>query len=285
MWLLDVHAPSGQQRGSAIAAIDLPLALLFADREGRVRNATSEFLRAFECGLSEVCDDGWLELIHPVDLVENRRALARALAGGRPGRLEFRLARDPARWVEVRVSPAFGDGTASSWCLAFTDITEHVATEAERAALDARLRAALESTPDAAALLEAVRGDDNEIEDFRWVAANQRARDLIAGLTERDEIWLEGLRLSEVLPSDVARRELEALRPLVERHESAVFTEVLETDARAATRLTTTAVPVLDGLYLVRRAETDTEAQERRLVASEERLRLALDGSRDAVWD
>jgi two-component system sensor histidine kinase/response regulator len=132
--------------------------------------------------------------------------------------------------------------------------------------------------------VEAVRDASNAIIDFRWIAANERARLHVAEQAGRDLEWLDGHLFSDVFAAESAAQERDILIPLVEGQEAAVFTG-FAAHGGASIRHSFTATPVLDGLCLVHHVETDDEARERRLVASEERLRLALDGSRDAVWD
>lgn len=286
--LLEIYASLGRSAtspalGHGLPAIGLPV--LLADDEGRVVEATVEVSRLFGPPRELLLDDGWMALIHATDFVESRRDFARAIREGRPGRMEFRLAEDPRRWIEVRLAPSRLESGRPLWTFALTDITMQVRTESERSAVFARLRAVLEGLPDAAAIVEAVRDERGSIVDLRWSVANTRTEAMIGDALGYDVDGLAGRRLGEVLPATVAERELRALGPLIEAHEGAVFMEFAAGASGEPVRLTTTVTPVVDGLFLLRRAESDTEARERRLVASEERLRLALDGSRDGVWD
>jgi len=67
---------------------------------------------------------------------------------------------------------------------------------AELRSVDARFRAAIESSPDGFMVLENVRGADGEIEDFVWTHANETAAEVVG----RPRGWFLGRRMLDVLP-------------------------------------------------------------------------------------
>lgn len=144
------------------------------------------------------------------------------LQEGEHSRFEARLrtAAGPPRWVSVALAPVMDHDTRMVGCVgSLRDIDDDIARLAAEQARGDRLREALDSMHDPHVVLEAVRGDADELIDFVLVHVNDAACEF--SRMRRED--LVGRTLLQTLPSTAAATLLEMYRRVVDAGEPLVL--------------------------------------------------------------
>lgn len=207
--------------------------------------------------------------------------LAEAVRAGRAGARHVPaqvLGGPPDQWWSFLCVRA-DDSLILSW----RDSSREVLDQAELAAAEARLRAALDAESDRHLLVEAVRAPDGQITDLRIVEANQAALEAL----HRPAAELIGASMREVLSPEEEPPWWESLLRVIETGEPWVsaLAPIHSAIAGEERWLRRRAVKLGDGLSLAWRDVTEeflsSQAQYR---ADMENYRLVLDNSVDVIY-
>lgn len=166
------------------------------------------------------------------------------------------------------------------------DVTERVLSERELSASEARFRAVQETSADGFMILEATRGVDGAISDFRWAYTNAAAERIIG----KPKGWFAGRQLLEEMPGNREAGLFAAYVQVVESGEP--FQAEIDYDrdgVRAYLRLSASKVD--DGFAVSfvdlterRRAEQQLQASEARARDYAELLEQIIETTPEPIW-
>ncbi len=194
------YRPLVESASDAVAALD---------SKGRVLYWNDAAVLMFGHARTRAFGRTLIELIVPTaDQATGGQVLAAALAPGPgmvgPRRLTATLQGHDGQRLTGRIVAYGFPAEPDLVVCTIRDVTEHEAGEAARHETEERFRAAFEAVPDALAIVEAVRDETGEIEDFafRWANATFRA------LYTADWADITGRRLYELVPTTIARKPI-----------------------------------------------------------------------------
>jgi PAS domain S-box-containing protein len=120
------------------------------DPEGNNLQISSQWVKTVPSVKDRARNLGWLEAVHPDDLVHTWMCMKEALKSGRAIDVEYRIEGIDGewRWMRSRGSPRFGEnGEIKRWYGSVEDIHESKMASLGLQRRDAKIRAALESIP------------------------------------------------------------------------------------------------------------------------------------------
>lgn len=209
-------------------------------------------------------------LIHPDDIEALTHRVAEHRASGEPLTLETRFVRPDGevRWCSLSTSFAEGENGAPTTIMVVQDVTERRVAEARVSAATALIETIIDSAEDV------IFAKDLE---GRFLLANKRIRD--SGLA------LVGRTAEEALGSGPIEAFVDADQAVL-----ATGRPVTVEASFGDRQYQTVKVPwivegEIRGVIGIGRDITDRLAAEARIQASEERYRLAVQATSDAVWD
>lgn len=265
---------------------EMPVAMFATDAAGHVLYVNPRWQAVCGYELAAIRGDQWRAFVVETDRSLVERAWRRALDEGVDVRLEFRWVRPDGRqtWIDARIAWLYGrSGERVGLCGTFLDVSGQVAAEAQRADALSTLDGVLTAVPDAMWMLHAVRNSAGICEDYAIDEPNARGRTLLARWASSQST--QSARWSAYVGASRAAvwaPYLEAA--LLQRRPQQWLASERDAEGRRQVyeiRLQS----VRDAVIVVVRDITEDADRELALVAAEERLRLALDGSRDAMWD
>ena len=198
------------------------------------------------------------------------------------------LAGEPApRYVDFIYQPLRDEtGQVTGIFVGGYDVTEQVRAEQRLKASEERFRAVQETSIDGFMILEAVRDEQDRIEDFRWIYANEAAERL-AGKPRR---WFLGRRLLTEMPGHRLEGLFDLYREVVDlgvafSREVSYTHEGLDVYIRlAGTRVGDGVAISFADLSGRRRAEERLVASEREARATSRLLETIIETAPDPIW-
>ncbi len=174
------------------------------------------------------------------------------------------------------------DGSIIGSVVTCRDVTQEKALHQALARSEERFRVAQDLSPDGFTILRPLRDADGGVSDFTWVYENPA----IIRVTGYDLETIGGRSLLELFPAHRGTDIFEAYRTVAETG----VPRVLETSYQGetiATRiwLRLVIVPMREEIAILAQDITERKQITERLQRSEERLRHAMEATRDGIWD
>jgi PAS domain S-box-containing protein len=265
----------------------LPGFVWFAEPDGAINHLNDRWYEYTGQTPEEALPTGWTETVHPEDAARTAEIWAHALSVGCPYEVELRYRRrDGAyRWYVARAERMVDDrGAVLGWAGFSADIHDRKTAEERLAESQERLRALADNLPLAMVYQIVLEADGSR--RFSYVGAASQA---LLGLAPDAAMADPGLLYSRILPEHrerFAQAEAEAIENLAPFDEEAAM-RVANGDVRwfrilSAPRRTAGGALVFDGLLM---DVTEARATRQAIAASEERLRLALEGAQLGEWE
>ena len=251
----------------------LPAGAAYVDKGRLTLNRQAELITGYaRTELATV--EAWFHALHPDHGETVRRIYFAALATGFRQPIVAHLVRKDgaARTVEFAV---FGDADEAVWVL--HDITDRLVAEQALRASTSRLTALIRTLPDIVSILD---------EDGRAIEVIRSERTAPAGAP----VVAAGKRLHDLLPAGVADTLLATIRRTIDTglHQSVEY-RLPAPDGERWYEARTAALPFDFGprpaVLLAARDITGRRRVEDALRESEARYTLAVQGTRDVVWD
>lgn len=186
-----------------------------ADLEQRVTSCNPAVAAALGRPPDEIVGRSIGEFIEPEQFARTTAMLMRKLreSGATRYEVEVRAHAGGSMVWEVNSTLTHGpDGRPSGLHAIARDVTEQRRIRSALEHSEARFRAIQETSIDGFMVFDAVRGDDGQIVDFRWIYVNDAA----ARIVGRPRDWLPGRRLLVEMPGNVVDGLFTAYRDVVE---------------------------------------------------------------------
>ncbi len=181
-------------------------------------------------------------------------------------------------WVDISVFPIAGpDGKTTHFAAIQNDITERKRQSEKLTRVEARLRAAMDGSPNAFYLLEGCRNENGAITDFKLADINSIGEKEIG--QPRDEII--GQRLSELLNLNSAGGLMNRYRAVLETGTPIDDEICMELSSGGTSWMRQQVVRVGDSIAVTSLDITDRKRAEQNRVQAELRLRGAISSIRD----
>ena len=131
----------------------LPVGIFHTDKEGNCLYVNSQWQKITGFDLKNLQDKRWFSLIHPVDQAQVFESWQQLTSINKIYKTEFRflMKNDQECWVSAEIVPEIGGekGEIKGYVGSLIDITERKKLEGEREKSETKLRAFLETVPDA----------------------------------------------------------------------------------------------------------------------------------------
>ena len=252
--------------------------------EGCVTSVNSAMEHLLGYTRSELIGDHFSKGLTPKAAAEAKERHRRAQAGEKLSSIfESEFLRNDGAIIPVECRARFirdTNGKIIGFQGSYRDITERKQTEACLRASEERFRAAAQGSLDAFMILESVRNEAGEIEDFTFVEINSRTEQLISMPPEA----VIGQRLCELLPINRTAGFFEKYTRVVETGEPLEEEFPFAVEGLTAQWLHHQVVPLGDGIAITCRDITERKLADEALGQSEEKYRQLVENISDVFF-